>query len=302
MGEMLLNGRLYGASGIRELTQAQYDALPASKLTDGILYCIKDTGIVEGDKYAPVIYSLEEREIGVWTDGKPLYEITKFFPHDNAWDGTRTSISHGIQNIDNCVSIDGCFVQNGNIIQGGVTRTAGDAYTDGTSKSIADGLCLNVCAFSKTNFSIILGASYKVYSVIYDVRVTFRYTKTTDVPGSGTWGTDGVPMVHYDGNEKVIGTWFGETLYEKTIACGAIHTTGSHSTTHGIQNIKRVVKICGNCVSDSNMFFPLPLVQSGDILAYQIRVAIDNTNVILSTQSVTDIASTFVTVQYTKTS
>ena len=76
MGEMLLNGRLYGASGIRELTQAQYDALPASKLTDGILYCIKDTGIVEGDKYAPVIYSLEEREIGVWTDGKPLYQKT----------------------------------------------------------------------------------------------------------------------------------------------------------------------------------------------------------------------------------
>lgn len=30
----------------KEITQAEYDALPASKLTDGILYCIKDSAVV----------------------------------------------------------------------------------------------------------------------------------------------------------------------------------------------------------------------------------------------------------------
>ena len=286
MGEMLLNGRLYGASGIRELTQAQYDALPASKLTDGILYCIKDTGIVEGDKYAPVIYSLEEREIGVWTDGKPLYQkVIKY---------TITStLSSGVTEL---FTLDSTFCVQ-----------CMDAYVH--SNSSTDTLWKIPYVNENSASTALTIQGNKVYARIHSdswstaahLIIVIQYTKTTDIPGSGTWGTDGVPMVHYDGTEKVIGTWFGETLYEKTIDCGAIHTTGSHSTAHGIQNIKRVVRICGNCVSDSNVFFPLPLVQSGDILSYQIRVAANNTNITLSTQSVTDIASTYITIQYTKT-
>lgn len=52
MGVIKLNGKAYGGGGgggnanIVELTQAEYDALPESKLTDGILYCITDG---EGD-------------------------------------------------------------------------------------------------------------------------------------------------------------------------------------------------------------------------------------------------------------
>lgn len=48
MGVIKLNGKEYGKGGgggnanIIELTQAEYDDLPESKLTDGILYCITD--------------------------------------------------------------------------------------------------------------------------------------------------------------------------------------------------------------------------------------------------------------------
>ena len=188
MGEMLLNGRLYGASGIRELTQAQYDALPVSKLTDGVLYCIKDTGIVEGDKYAPVIYSLEEREIGVWTDGKPLYQKTitglSFRTVLDGWANSGASLS----NVDKVIKCE-CGQNVSSMIE--------------------------ICFATVENTVLYIWTTNRV---TYEFNIiNILYTKTTDLPGSGTWGTDGVPMVHYDGNEKIIGTWFGETLYEKTI-------------------------------------------------------------------------------------
>lgn len=218
MGEMLLNGRLYGASGIRELTQSQYDALPSSKLTDGVLYCIKDAGIVEGDKYAPVIYSLEEREIGTYVDGKPLYE--------KSYEGT-TSGTTNPTILDSNIKSDSGIYQVKNISGiwsigafGYSTATIQELDTEGTfSVGSMNAYCRvtpNGLCFYRGNVN--WGAQY---------RITVQYTKTTDIPGSGTWGTDGVPMVHYDGNEKIIGTWFGETLYEKTIILTNI-TFGSY--------------------------------------------------------------------------
>lgn len=208
MGEMLLNGRLYGASGIRELTQAQYDALPASKLTDGVLYCIKDTGIVEGDKYAPIIYSLEEREVGVWTDGKPLYERVFDF-------STALSIQPSnwtLTNIDS-TNIEKIVYCTGLHSDGTCYAFIGADPTQSTHSKVG--------VWSARNTTITLKG------------LILQYTKISDIAGSGSWGTDGVPMVHYDGNEKVIGTWFGETLYEKS---GYIPY--SHFVTDGYQ--KRV--------------------------------------------------------------
>lgn len=181
-----------------ELTQSEYDALPDSKLTDGILYCIKDTGIVEGEKFAPMIYSLEEREIGVWTDGKPLYQ--KSF----ALTAPSTSASTNLfdttdLNIDLLIKLDGIIW-----IQANTTHTGGNSFILWERHSVSDG---NKIATQITNSAYQGGRMY----------VTLFYTKTTDVPGSGKWTTQGVPAVHYDGNEKVIGTWFGRTLYEKTI-------------------------------------------------------------------------------------
>lgn len=180
----------------KELTQAQYDALPQSKLNDGILYCIKDVGAVEGNQFAPVIYSLEEREIGTWIDSKPLYQktITGFSKTVTSGDWTNITYNElGVSNIDRLIDCR--------------------AYTS-----------------SKLEFTLGEFCAYPSYELIQiqpvsDTRVldtlTIVYTKTTDAPGSGTWGTDGVPMVHYDTNEKVIGTWInGSKIYEKVIDFG----------------------------------------------------------------------------------
>ena len=46
---------------------------------------------------------------------------------------------------------------------------------------------------------------------------TLQYTKTTDVAGSGSYNTLGVPNVHYTTDEQVIGTWIdGKPIYQKS--------------------------------------------------------------------------------------
>lgn len=57
----------------KEVTQAEYDTLPATKLTDGIAYFIKDAGGGGGGSSSHD-YSTTEQVIGTWIDGKPLYE------------------------------------------------------------------------------------------------------------------------------------------------------------------------------------------------------------------------------------
>ena len=48
--------------------------------------------------------------------------------------------------------------------------------------------------------------------------ITIRYTKSTDIAGSGIWTPSGIPAVHYSTEEQVVGTWIdGKTLYQKTI-------------------------------------------------------------------------------------
>ena len=60
-----------------ELTQAEYNALTPQEKMNGKLYFIKDGQGEGGPSYFfPVIYSTEEREVGVWKDGKPLYQKT----------------------------------------------------------------------------------------------------------------------------------------------------------------------------------------------------------------------------------
>jgi len=172
----------------KEVTQAEYDALPASKLTDNILYCIKDQ-VTADTTVAPVIYSTDEREIGVWTNGKPLYQKTLEFSstfimnNGNQW--YNTSFSKG--DIDQLVEIIG-------------VQTTGAIY---------NGL---IGGFDNDLISLL---TYR-YTALD--AITLQYTKTTDTPGSGKWAPSGVPAVHYSENEQIIGTWIdGSTLYEKTI-------------------------------------------------------------------------------------
>lgn len=142
-------------------------------------------------KFQPVIYSLEEREIGVWTDGKPLYQKVFDLGSDttisyNSW--TLTTIS--LSGIERLVEI---FCGN----------STGTAYYGDLLGGNNNGYLQLQTPRNNQN----LDARYIVVS----------YTKTTDVAGSGTWTPQGVPTHHYSTDEHIVGTWIdGKTLYEKT--------------------------------------------------------------------------------------
>lgn len=143
-------------------------------------------------KFQPVIYSLEEREIGVWTDGKPLYEKTFTFSQvqsgANSWFNTGVDISS--LNIESF----------GETILLGV-GTNGYIFYPAIS-SISNNNTLQCMHFRNANANF--------------TGVIVRYTKSTDTAGSGSWTPQGVPAVHYSTDEQVIGTYLGETLYQRS--------------------------------------------------------------------------------------
>jgi hypothetical protein len=78
-----------------------------------------------------------------------------------------------------------------------------------------------------TNGSVPSGAvliSREVINANYDL---ILYTKSSDTAGSGSYNTLGVPNVHYSTDEQVIGTWMGETLYQKCVATGGSEPSGA---------------------------------------------------------------------------
>ena len=107
-GQSIVSNKVARFQNYVELTQSEYDALPDSKLTDGILYCI-----VEGEKFAPVIYSLEEREIGVWTDGKPLYQKSFLIPASTITGDNTFTIPLGLQDVDKVIDYNAIIMLTG---------------------------------------------------------------------------------------------------------------------------------------------------------------------------------------------
>lgn len=147
----------------------------------------------EASYFQPIIYSTEEREIGVWEDGRPLYQKT-FERNLTLPSGTWV--------------VTGDSIPNGQVVKSEATKldsisdsvlTWGEIGSDGHIELI------NIRPVGSVTIS----------------HYTMWYTKTTDVAGSAQYTTLGVPAHHYDGNEKVVGTWFGETLYENYIDLGS---------------------------------------------------------------------------------
>ena len=125
-----------------------------------VLYCIK--AICAGD-----VYSTEERVVGTWVDGKPIYQTTiDFGTLPNA---STKEVVHGIANIETSVGLEGIAV--------------GAGTTTGSHVIIP----LPMVGVATTASSIsIYSTATKIYittgSNRSDMRgyITLRYTKTTD--------------------------------------------------------------------------------------------------------------------------
>lgn len=142
--------------------------------------------------YLPEIYSTQERQIGVWTDGKPIYERVYDFNsinlQPNPWYDTGIDSS----NIDTLVD--------------------GIAYNKTWTLTC-------VCVFKN-------GAKINVVnlgnSALSTNRIILKYTKTTDVAGSGIYTPSGALSERYSTDEQIIGTWIdGSTLYRRSYVLSA---------------------------------------------------------------------------------
>ena len=191
----------------KEVTQAEYDALVQAGTVDlKTAYFIKDTN-GDGQDFQPVIRSLEEREIGVWTDGKPLYEKTVYEAGGRT--GTIT-IAHNITNLGHCVNAFGTSYDLG-WKEGSQRIGAGDLPLP---RIASDGNNIGIIGVNNTYVNLHVPNAFT--DRVTDIYITLQYTKSTDTAGSGTWTPQGVPAVHYSTNEKVVGTWIdGSTIYER---------------------------------------------------------------------------------------
>ena len=232
-------------AGYLELTQAQYDALTPAQQTNGTMYLITDTN-GDNDQFQPVIYSFAEREIGVWTDGKPLYERTHhIIPSSPIQPQTETTI-----NLPDMTDADKYFYVE---VIGGYKGT--ESYVANWTQFTFEqnrGDASAVCVRQNTASSLVVwtGSNSGYFpqvstdNRICEFFITIRYTKSTDTAGSGTWTPQGVPAVHYSTDEHIIGTWIdGSTLYEKTFY-SALPSSGGTQTVniaHGISNLDIVV-------------------------------------------------------------
>ena len=291
-GESVVNAqKVAEIKSYKEVTQAEYNALPDSKLNDGILYAIKDSAGADG--FPPLIYSDEEREIGVWRDGKPLYQKSFKFINSVTFDNGKTFDT-------NISDMDFGFVVNAVFYDYGQNRyeTVPFYQTINTNQDQTSYIQIGVQSNTK---KIVLrtNASWSANNNRYLI-VTLLYTKTTDTPGSGTWTTQGGYAHHYSTTEHIVGTWIdGKPLYEITIPTGTLPNNTSMDLPTP-SNIKEVVNYSGfiKSTTDATTQRPIPFSAGG---TNDIRVDLNSSTLRIWTFSDWRTYSGYLVVQYTKT-
>ena len=220
----------------KSLTYTEYEALTEEEKNNGTLYFITDVN-GDGQSFQPVIYSTEEREVGVWTDGKPIYQktltcTTTTAIGPDAW--ATMPWDEEPENIDTLIT--------GQNHQGNVPNSYATPRVEYT------GGHLKMAALYSSTFGE--GKKFTVW-----------YTKTTDTAGSGKWTPQGVPAVHYSTDEQVVGTWIdGKTLYEKTVvSTSALNQGTTNQIDLGTTNVKDFVSVEGFAsYGSNNSYVPLP--------------------------------------------
>lgn len=243
--------------------------------------------VLGGDFYNPIIYSTTEREIGVWTDGKPLYEKTIIDTLPSS--ATSKNIPLNISNIDKIVSLKGIAIRS----DGAVTQIE-HAREDDTIWSMITG--------AKTELAINIKDSSYINQPVY---FTIQYTKTTDVAGSGSWTPQGVPTHHYSTDEHIVGTWIdGSTIYEKTIPIQKSSiSSGNNTINHLINNFGQLVKkeIIYN-YSNGDMNTDLANPSNNDYRMEVGDVGSTDFTLFIGTSAFSLISVIYATLRYTKTS
>lgn len=245
---------------------------------------------MSGNFFTPQIYSTEEREVGVWINGKPLYQVTLTQNEVAALadTGKTRHINLGLSNIENIWVMDASI---------GGNNTINIPYIHYDTRNLVGYF------WDMNNGSPILEIRTGDDSSGFAINcITLQYTKSTDTPGSGKYNTLGVPTVHYDDTEKIIGTWFGETLYEKSYVITSIPSPGT--TIDNVGNIGVSPYIKGSFLRLGRWYNLDGRTESANYNQYYCYAQImNNGDVVLNYEgySTSEIIKICITIQYTKT-
>ena len=243
-------------------------------------------GLNFGTTETALIYSNEERVVGVWTDNRPLYQKT-----------VTATITSKVQWIDSGV-IDDAKIHH---VWGALQADNGDTINlnsaDPEAQVGIDTIIKDVVTSGywsvlfRTTFSNLTG----------EATITLQYTKTTDTPGSGPYVTSGAYAHHYSTNEQVVGTWIdGSTLYEKTQHGGITFSTLRRWYDTNFTNIDKVISVQGSILRDGEPigigYWTSTIVSSWILRDHTLKMAMQEG------ASVETYALDSITVRYTKTS
>ena len=218
------------------------------------------------------IFSTDEKIVGMWEDGKPLYQKTFTVASTvttpaSSW--ATLTLNEPLPSI--AIITEGTIMRS----SAGVPFPAAiDYYNEKIRIQTFAGFGVSAGAF-----------------------LTIRYTKTTDTPGAVKYGTGN----DYSTDEQIIGSWIdGKPLYQITLDMGLLTNKSTKTTNHNISNIDKIVDINGVAVNSTEAQ-PIPKSHDTDI-KYQIQVTANHTSVSVFNRGY-DYSSfnAYVTLKYTKT-
>lgn len=279
-----------GSANIWTGTMAEYLA-QASQIADGTQINITDDEIQSLVVASYDIYSEQEREVGVWIDGKPLYARTVKYGY--APNNSAVSVNHNISDIDRII----------NAVGRGWNSSSGTFYPIPFVQRSQASYQIQFTA-NKTSIEVATGSN--LFTAV-EIVVTMLYTKTTDTAGSGLFVPSGAAAHHFSETEHVIGTWIdGRTIYEKTIDFGALPANTQKNVNHGISNFDLIIEIIATATRPASQgthtSISIPSTH-WESISNQNEMSVNDTTIMIRNHNSGFSAwtQTYVTLRYTKT-
>ena len=222
-------------------------------------------------------YSTDEKVIGRWTNGKPLYQKVI----DLGVLTNNKTVNHNIANIDTITDVQGmAYNSSGQFLKLSFINLSNSYY----GSLIVD----------KTKISVLTsGISDRSGFVV------LQFTKSTD---SAVTTIEEKPT-HYSTDEQVVGVWTNnKPIYQKTFSTTAPNapSNGSYgykSFAHGIQNLDEYVEISG-VITSSEFSSMLPFFTDG---GYKTKFNINATEISIANDATyANGRKVSITVKYTK--
>lgn len=236
------------------------------------------------------VYSTSERWIGQWIDKRPLYQNVKSGVTNTTENKWKTIVNLGTDYTIVRAEIwfnetDDSFAQMPyGILEVSGTTARGPRFLlnyDGNNDLSKNG-CLSLNGGKYTE---------KSYYCIY------QYIKTTDSPISVPLGDPN----EYTTDERWVGMWMGQPLYQKTVNCGALPNNTRKEVSHGISNISNILFIIGYWNYQNSTFGIMPWT-SNSSLNEGIQLQASKSKILIDTKIDYSDATSYVTLRYTKTS